>query len=143
MSADIDKMRKLVILIRGLDYFNYDDVADQLEAAAEELAIVRYAKTVHPKTPLSSKTEIVLKDGECTFPVTEIDLSANNKYIISVDIGGLHPKEAMTVLERYRIRFTEFFGQTKIIVYAFRKGQRPIEIYEVEGEANCAKSLET
>ena len=101
------------------------------------------AKQMTPLTPKAPKAEILSKDGECTFPVIEIDPSSNKKYIISVDVGDLPPREAMTVLERYRIRFTEFFGQTKIIVYGLRTGQRPIEIYEVEGEANCAKSLET
>jgi hypothetical protein len=89
-------------------------------------------KRVVPLEP-NAQLDVKMPDGEAkSFDVIEFKPGPNKRYMVTVEIGNMPPKEATMYMQKLRDHLKGFFPEGTLLVSPMRNGQPTNGIYEID-----------
>lgn len=88
-------------------------------------------KRIVPLEP-NAQVEVAEHGVTKTFDLLEFEPGPNKRYMVTVEVGNLPPREAHSYISKVRGHLKGFFPEGTLLVAATRDGQPMTGIYEVE-----------
>jgi len=89
-------------------------------------------KRIVPLEP-NAQLDIKTQDGEAkSFDVIEFQPGPSKRYMVSIEVGNMPPKEAVSYLNKMREHLKNFFPEGTLLVSPMRNGHPTAGIYEID-----------